>query len=81
MEFIRKYIDAGILSSIITLPASLQNQKLEIIVLPAGEIEQTEKKVSDVDKTINALFGAIPDAHLSLEEYRAERRRKYEITD
>ena len=49
MEVIRKFIDANSLMSIMTLPEAFRNQKLEIIVLPANEPEQTsEEQTKDI---------------------------------
>ena len=42
MEVVRKYIDASTLMSVMNLPESLRNRKLEVIVLPADE--QTQKE-------------------------------------
>lgn len=79
MEVIRKFIDANSLMSIMTLPEAFRNQKLEIIVLPADEPEQTsEEQTKDVQNIVQSLVGSIPHTDLSLNELRNERLKKYE---
>ena len=79
MEVIRKFIDANSLMSIMTLPEAFRNQKLEIIVLPANEPEQTsEEQTKDIQNIVRSLVGSIPHTDLSLNELRDERLKKYE---
>ncbi len=78
MEVIRKYIDAENLLSIMTLPETFKNRRLEVIILPAEEETKKKKKESDIDQAIQALAGAVPYTGLSLEELREERLNKYE---
>ena len=79
MEVIRKFIDANSLMSIMPLPEAFRNQKLEIIVLPADEPEQTsEEQTKDVQNIVQSLVGSIPYTDLSLNELRNERLKKYE---
>lgn len=79
MEVIRKFIDANSLMSIMTLPEAFRNQKLEIIVLPANEPEQTsEEQTKDIQTIVQSLVGSIPHTDLSLNELRDERLKKYE---
>ena len=79
MEVIRKFIDANSLMSIMTLPEAFRNQKLEIIVLPANEPEQTsEEQTKDIQTIVQSLVGSIPHTDLSLNEMRDERLKKYE---
>ena len=80
MEVIREYVDADRLSTVIALPESFRNQKVEVIVLPMPK-HVTNKGDSDISSTIHSLVGAIPSTPLSLEELRLERLRKYEDTD
>ena len=80
MEMIRKFIDANSLMSIMTLPEAFRNQKLEIIVLPADEPEQTsEEQTKDVQNIVQSLVGSIPHTDMSLNALRDERLKKYEI--
>ena len=79
MEVIRKFIDANSLMSIMTLPEAFRNQKLEVIVLPADEQEQTsEEQTKDIQTIVQSLVGSIPHTDLSLNELRDERLKKYE---
>lgn len=43
--------------------------------------EKSAKDTVDVEAIVNSLIGAIPDTGKSLEEYRNERLKKYEISD
>ena len=80
MEAIRKYIDASSLMSIMTLPESFINRKLEVLVFPTEEREAESEK-ADIESVVQSLIGAIPDTDMSLEEFREERRHKYEAVD
>ncbi len=77
MEVIRKFIDANSLMSIMTLPETFRNQKLEVIVLPADEQTPVKQEESTQD-IVQSLIGAIPHTSLSLKELRNERLEKYE---
>ena len=80
MEAIRKYIDASSLMSIMTLPESFINRKLEVLVFPTEEQESEREKI-DIESVVQSLIGAIPDTDISLEELREERRHKYETVN
>lgn len=43
--------------------------------------EKSAKDTIDVEAIVDSLIGAIPDTGKSLEEYRNERLKKYEISD
>lgn len=43
--------------------------------------EKYAKDTIDVEAIVNSLIGVIPDTGKSLEEYRNERLKKYEISD
>ena len=43
MEGIRKYMDAELLMSVMALPETLRNRKLEVVVLPAEERTAPQK--------------------------------------
>jgi len=81
MEFVRRYIDASLLMSVIQLPETLKKGKLEIIVLPAEEHSEKIDRSAEVEAAVNSLIGAIPDEHRVLSDYREERLRKYETVD
>lgn len=78
MEVVRKYIDANSLMSVMTLPETFRNRKLEVIVLPTEEESETSKNASDIERAIQSLIGAVPYTDMSLSEIREERLQKYE---
>lgn len=80
MEVIRHYLDADVLRSVIPLPDSFHNRRLEIIVRPAQE-EPLAKDKKQVEEALRALSGAIQDTGKTLDDYRAERLKKYEAAD
>ena len=43
--------------------------------------EKSAKDTIDVEAIVNSLISVIPDTGKSLEEYRNERLKKYEISD
>lgn len=81
MEVIREYMDATKLMSIMTLPETFRNRKLEVIVIPKEETEETQKKTADIDQAVQSLLGAVPYTDMSLSELREERLQKYESID
>lgn len=81
MEVIRKFVDARKLMPIISLPETMQNRKLEVIILPAEERENVRYKNQDIENIVDSLTGSIPDNGMTLEDYRAERLSKYENID
>ena len=40
-----------------------------------------ESEKLDIESVVQSLIGAIPDTDMSLEEFREERRHKYETVD
>ena len=81
MEVIRKFVDARKLMPIISLPETMQNRKLEVIILPAEERENVRYKNQDIENIVDSLTGSIPDNGMTLEDYRAERLSKYKNID
>ena len=81
MEVVRKIVDARKLMSIIPLPETMKNRRLEVIVLPAEEKTLEQPKNNNIDAIVDSLVGIIPDTGKSLEDYRAERLEKYESLD
>lgn len=81
MEVIRRFIDAKKIMSIIPLPESLRNRRLEVIVLPAEDNIEIVKKDDQIESIVDLLSGSIPDNEMSLADYRAERLGKYEAVD
>lgn len=80
MEAIRRYIDASSLMSIMALPETFKNRKLEVLVFPTEEQESKKEKI-DIESVVQSLIGVIPDVEMTLEELREERRQKYETVD
>lgn len=81
MEVVRKIVDARKLMSIIPLPETMRNRRLEVIVLPAEEKILEQPKDNNIEAIVDSLVGIIPDTGKSLEDYRAERLKKYESLD
>lgn len=81
MEVVRKIVDARKLMSIIPLPETMRNRRLEVIVLPAEEKTLEHSKDNNIEDIVDSLVGTIPDTGKSLEDYRAERLEKYESLD
>ena len=80
MEAIRRYIDASSLMSIMSLPETFKNRKLEVLVFTTEEQESKKEKI-DIESVVQSLIGIIPDVEMTLEELREERRQKYETVD
>jgi len=81
MEVIREYIEASRLMSVMTLPETFKNRKLEVIVISGEETAKTRKKASEIDQAVQSLLGAVPYTDMSLSELREERLKKYESAD
>ena len=81
MEVVRKIVDARKLMSIIPLPETMRNRRLEVIVLLAEEKTSEHPKNNNIEDIVDSLVGIIPDTGRSLEDYRAERLEKYERRD
>jgi len=91
MEAIRRVVDSGLLNSVVPLPEYFQDRKVEIIVFPAEEKNAPSAvlpflTMAEIDKmmkgsTTESLIGSLPNRGVSLEEYQAERLKKYESAD
>lgn len=81
MEVVRKYVDASSLMTIMTLPETFRNRKLEVIVLPTEEQAVTSKNTFDIENVIQSLVGSVSHTDMSLSEIREERLQKYETID
>ena len=77
MEVVRKIVDAKKLMSVIPLPETMRNRRVEVIVLPAEE----QKVSENLKKSGNIESLVIRDTGMTLEDYRAERLGKYENLD
>ena len=67
MEAIRRYIDASSLMSIMSLPETFKNRKLEVLVFPTEEQESKKEKI-DIESVVQSLIGVIPDVEMTLEK-------------
>lgn len=81
MEVIRKFVDAKKLMSVISLPDTMRNRRLEVIILPADETEEIQSRKTDIERIVDSLAGCIPDNGMTLKDYRSERLEKYESID
>jgi len=87
MEFVRKIVDSSVLDQVLTLPRSLLNREVEILVFP---VKEKGKKTSIGREKINelmegsitqSLIGAVPHSDITPEEIRSMRLRKYDSSD
>ena len=63
MEVLRKYIDADSLMSVMKLPETFKNRRLEVIILPADANRMTKEKGSQkvVDQWLRKRYVKIPE--------------------
>ena len=82
MEVVRKIVDAKKLMSVIPLPETMRNRRVEVIVLPEEQkVSENLKKSGNIESLVDSLVGVIRDTGMTLEDYRAERLGKYENLD
>ena len=87
MEAIHQVINGCILNKVITLPKPMQNIFVEVIIKPAEKetkpkITRSELRAMLKGSHTEAITGIIKTTEdISLDEYRAERRAKYECTN
>ena len=87
MEAVKQTIDSKLLSGVISLPKNFQNKKVEVIVFLTDEKTILPKLTkSDIDNMLKgsiteSLIGSIPQSNMTLDDYRAERLKKYESAD
>lgn len=74
MEVLREIINSNKLKSLFTVPKSMENMEVEVIVLP---LMDKGKMKSDVDAALKSITGVIRDEGMTLEDYRKERLEKY----
>ena len=67
MKAIRQYVDAERLSTVIALPESLRNQKLEVIVLPVPK-QVPKMRTATFSGFIAWLYDSTPSTSLLSEE-------------
>ena len=84
MEAIHQVVDGRILNKVITLPKPMQDMLVEVIVTPVKKQSKTRLTRNALREKLQgshteALSGAIQVSEdKTLEEYRTERRFKYE---
>ena len=87
MEAVRKTIDSRLLKGVISLPRDFQNKKVDVIVLLTEEKKEKptlpKLTMNDIDEMLKgsiteSLIGSVPQSNMTLEDYRAERLKKYE---
>ena len=87
MEAVKQVIDSKLLNGVISLPRNFQNKKVEVIVFLKEENtampELTMKEIDEMLKgsVTESLVGSVPQSNMALEDYRAERLKKYELVD
>lgn len=80
MEVVRQFVEANNIMNIIRLPDTMLGKKLEVIVMPAEETNKSSS-AANIEEIVDSLTGCIPDEGMTLDDYRAERLRKYEALD
>jgi predicted Zn-dependent protease with MMP-like domain len=92
MEAVRQIMDSNLLNGIVSLPKRFHNKKVEVIVFldepPQNKSikSMSDLTLEDIDGLVKgsiaeSLLGILPDDGTTLEEYRAERLKKYDSTD
>jgi hypothetical protein len=83
----RLIINADTLSSVITLPQTFKNKRVEVIIREAPEDAPTPKiKMAEIERMMDgsimqSLIGIVPNSGKTLDDYRSERLSKYERAD
>ena len=86
MEFLREIIDSNVLNKILTLPRSLHDRKVEILIFPVKEkgekISIDSRKIGQLmeGSITQSLIGAVPHPDITPDEIRSLRLRKYDDT-
>jgi hypothetical protein len=88
MDAVRQIVDGSALASLIRLPRSLHDRKVEVIVLPVADRAEEQNKtqaaqlpritraqLDEMKKTskIKSLCGSIPYPSITIDEIREER--------
>jgi len=87
MEAVHQVIDGKILNQVVTLPKTMQDILVEIVVRPAegqtkAMLTRNELRARLAGSHTESLSGVIQiDEDVMLQEFRAERRNKYECVD
>jgi len=87
VEAVKQIIESRLLNGVISLPKNFQNKKVEIIIfLNEEKTTMMNFTMNDIDEMLKgsvteSLIGAVPQSDLLLDDYRAERLKKYERID
>ena len=87
LEAVKQTINSNLLSGVIPLPKNFQNKNVEIIVFLSEENAAMPKFTMDeINEMLKgsiteSLIGSVPQSNMALEDYRAERLKKYENID
>lgn len=76
MEVLREVMNSDRLKTLFTVPKSMENMEVEVIVLPLADRRKQKREV-DVEAALKSITGIIPDEGMSLDDYRNERLEKY----
>ena len=76
MEVLREIINSDRLKTLFTVPKSMENMDVEVIVLPLAD-KRRQKREVDVEAALKNITRIIQDEGMSLEDYRNERLEKY----
>ncbi|GHU81023.1 hypothetical protein FACS1894191_7470 [Clostridia bacterium] len=87
MEAVRQIIDGNLLNSVIPLPESFRNMKVEVTIKPASEenslpfTTRAQLRAMLSGSVTQSISGALPYTDMTPEDFRNERLRKYERAD
>ncbi|MDR0311105.1 MAG: hypothetical protein LBJ21_05930 [Acidobacteriota bacterium] len=88
MEAMRQIVEGSLLNQVITLPKSLQNVLVEVIVKPVVDEAKPDKLNRSMLRSqlqgshTESLSGILPTSiGMTIEDLREERRMKYERVD
>jgi hypothetical protein len=80
-------MSADALSSVMTMPQTFKNKRVEVIIreapedVPAPRIDMANIEYMMDGSITQSLIGIVPNSGRTLDDYRAERLSKYERTD
>lgn len=78
MEVLREIINSDRLKTLFTVPKSMENMDVEVIVLPLAD-KRRQKREVDVEAALKNITGIIQDEGMSLEDYRNERLENMQV--
>jgi hypothetical protein len=87
MEAVRQIVDGNLLGSVIALPKAFRDIRVEVTVRPVFEekgmpaITRSALRAMLDDSVTQSISGVLPHTDMALEDFRAERLRRYECAD